>query len=106
LKWVGLALLACVAAIGGVMLAAYLNPVSTAQRLHYRQECLQWFADEFGDDEEVALGRDWIKRGRLVVMVLLTEPGAATSSIHLCVVDPERGEMLRPGLLSASDWLE
>lgn len=96
-------LLAAVAAFSAwQMIQALRFPPEMIERAE--RSCARWIGEEFSNGQDAAAHDHWIKRGRVVVEVLVRRPIGKTSDVFLCVVDPENGDAMKPSAFDAPNW--
>ena len=96
-------LLAAVAAFAAwQMVQALRFPPELIERAEL--DCVRWIGAEFAQGRGAAANGHWIKRGRIVVEVLVDRPSGNISDVVLCVFDPESGDLLKPSVFDAQNW--
>jgi len=66
-----------------------------------RDGCAKWIGKEYGNGQPAIMQDAWSKNRRLVFQ--MSVPDTATkSTLYLCVVDTERGTMIKPSAFDQS----
>lgn len=68
------------------------------------RECVRWIAAEYAHGRDVVAHDHWIKRGKLVVELLVSRPSSESSDVILCIADRDSGDLLKPSAFDAHNW--
>ncbi|ETD02895.1 hypothetical protein U717_04220 [Rhodobacter capsulatus R121] len=66
--------------------------------------CVRWIGEEFGRGQAAAAHDHWIKRGHVVVEVIVNRRDTESGDAFLCVVDPESGDLFKPSVFETHTW--
>lgn len=62
------------------------------------------FSTGYRTAADINIGDAWPKNGKLVFEMLIPDTDGSSSSVLYCVVDREKGTMLKPSVFEMSSW--
>ncbi|NDW30968.1 hypothetical protein [Salipiger sp. PrR007] len=97
-------LTAIVAVMGGVLAYGHFVQVTDSDKEKLGGACAKWISEDYADGRDTRVSDAWRRKGSYVFEVLADQESGSSKNVLLCVVDKEKGTMMKPGLASYQEW--